>query len=204
MFYADSDHDLYLELLRMYFTRYQLSMPGYSLMTNHVHQILIPTLASSLAKGVGLLHNDFARWQHIQSHMSGHLWQNRFFSTPMDEDHFWRALRYIELNPVRAGLVRYAWDWPWSSARAHVTGKDESGLLDMDLWRAWYDGNSWREYLLEGLDNKEEIERIRLATRTGRPLGSEDFVRRLEAVVGRPLLCRRRGPIPGRKRNQHD
>ena len=93
---------------------------------------------------IGRLHNDFSRWQQIQRDLTGHLWQNRFFSCPLDEDHFWEALRYVELNPVRAGLVRNAWEWPWSSARAHVTGIDETGLLNMDLWRTRFDGNRWR------------------------------------------------------------
>ncbi len=198
VFYAEYDRGMYMDLLQEYFTRFQIAMPGYCLMTNHVHQILVPPSATSLAKGVGRLHNDFSRWQQIQLHQNGHLWQNRFFSTPLDEDHFWKALRYIELNPVRAGLVRFAWDWPWSSARAHVLGVDETGLLDMDSWRARYGGESWREFLLEELKNEDEVERIRLATRTGRPLGSEDFVRQLERATGRELLCKTRGPKPGR------
>jgi putative transposase len=115
----------------------------------------------------------------------------------MDEDHFWKALCYVELNPVRAGLVRHAWDWPWSSARAHVTGKDETGLLTMDLWRTRFDGDQWKRFLEEGLNSTGDFERIRLATRTGRPLGSEDFVRRLEACTGRSLHPHKRGPKRG-------
>jgi putative transposase len=204
VFYADSDHEVYFRLLRKYFQRYKIDMVGHSLMPNHTHKIVIPEMANSLAKGVGLLHNDFSRWQQIQQNLNGHLWQNRFYSIPLDEDHFWRALRYIELNPVRAGLVRYAWDWPWSSARAHVTGVDDTGLLNMDLWRIRFDGSKWKEFLQEGLNSKAEIERIRLATRTGRPLGSEDFIRQLEAMTGRSLLPKKRGPKFGSKRMYPD
>jgi putative transposase len=199
VFFADSDFHIYLELLRKYFIRYRLVMPGYSLMPNHTHQVLIPTLSNSLAKGVGRLHNDFSRWQQIKRDLTGHLWQNRFFSTPTDEDHFWMALRYIELNPVRAGLVRNAWDWPWSSARAHVTGIDDTGLLSLDFWSARFDCDSWKRYLEEGLDSSGEVERIRSATRTGRPLGTENFVARLEALTGRVLRPRKRGPKPGKE-----
>jgi putative transposase len=83
VFFADSDCELYLELLRKYFIQFRVDIAGYSLMSNHIHQVLIPALANSLAKGVGRLHNDFARWQQIQRNLSGHLWQNRFFSTPL-------------------------------------------------------------------------------------------------------------------------
>ena len=146
---------------------------------------------------IGRLHNDFSRWQQIQRDLTGHLWQNRFFSCPLDEDHFWEALRYVELNPVRAGLVRNAWEWPWSSARAHVTGIDESGPINMDPWRTRFDGNRWRSYLEEGLKSTGDLDRIRLATRTGRPLGSDDFIRCLEALTGRSLRPKKRGPKSG-------
>jgi putative transposase len=108
VFFTDAERGFYLELLRKYFTRFEVEMAGYGLMSNHVHFVLIPVMQASPAKGVGLLHNDFSRWQQIQRNLTGHLWQNRFFSCPLDEDHFWEALRYTELNPVRAGLVRYA------------------------------------------------------------------------------------------------
>jgi putative transposase len=200
VFLADADYVLYLKLLRKYFGKYQIDMPGYSLMPNHTHEIAIPALPTSLGKGVGILHNDFSRWQQIQRNLNGHLWQNRFYSSPMDEDHFWLALRYIELNPVRAGLVQYAWDWPWSSAAAHVTGFDDTGLLNMDLWRSRFDGCQWKEFLKQGMRSEPEIERIRLATRTGRPLGSDAFIRQLELMTGRSLFPGKRGPKRGSKR----
>ena len=200
VFSADDDYSLYLKLLHKYFAKYQIDMPGYCLMPNHSHEIAIPLLKTSLAKGVGILHNDFSRWQNIQRDQSGHLWQNRFFSNPMDDDYFWLALRYIELNPVRAGLVLYPWDWPWSSARAHVTGHDDTGLLHMDLWRSRFNGSQWKEFLKEGMKAEPEIDRIRQAVMTGRPLGSDDFVRRLELQTGRYLLPRKRGRKSGSKR----
>lgn len=197
VFYSDSEHEFYLMLLQKYISLYKIDMPGYSLMTNHVHETLIPAATNSLANGLGRLHNDFARWQQIRRNLTGHLWQNRFFSCPLDEEYFWETLRYIELNPVRAGLVRYAWEWPWSSARAHVTGIDETGLLNMDLWRARFDGESWKAFLLEGMKSDADLHRIRLATRTGRPLGGEVFVHRLEEQTGRTLRPKKRGPRPG-------
>ena len=204
VFFNDKDRKIYFTLLRKYFGQYKVEMSGYTLMSNHIHQILTPKLANSFAKGVGLLHNDFSRLQNIQQNTKGHLWQNRFYSTPMDEEHFWKALRYVELNPVRAGMVENAWDWPWSSARAHVTDIDETGLLNMDHWRSRFDGPGWRDFLRKGLESNEEIELIRLSTRTGRPLGSEDFIITLEIMTGRSLLPKKRGPKFGSKRKKQD
>jgi putative transposase len=194
VFFSDRDYETYLTLMRKYFRKYGVDLAGYSLMPNHVHQAAIPALENSLAKGVGLLHNDFSRWQQIQRDQTGHLWQNRFFSNPMDDSYFWVALRYIELNPVRAGFVRNAWDWPWSSARAHVTGVDETGMLNMELWGKYFDKIQWKEFLLEGLNKTDETDLIRVANRTGRPIGSEDFIRSLEKTTGRSLFPKKRGP----------
>jgi putative transposase len=213
--FADSEHDRYLAILRKYFTLFRIDTVGYGLMPNHVHHVLIPATPYSLAKGLGRLHNDFARWQQVQRDLTGHPWQNRFFSCPLDEDHLSKALRYIELNPVWARFVRNAWEWAWSSARAHVTAVDETGLLRMELWRIRFDSNQWKSYLQEGMQPMLDHDRIRLAARTGHSLGGgrpsprgrqwvhrsgtggEDFVRRLEALTGRSLLPNKRGPTPG-------
>ena len=81
---------------------------------------------------------------------TGHLWQNRFFSCPLDDEYLWRALRYIEQNPVRAGLVATAEDYPWSSARAHLGGIDETHMLDLSRWSALWTPMEWREYNYAG------------------------------------------------------
>jgi putative transposase len=196
VFFSDSDREFYLQLLERHFSPQAIQMEGYCLMPNHVHQALIPPAPDSLARGVGRLHNDFARWQHMRQNLTGHFWQNRFFSCPMDEDHFWEALRYIELNPVRAGLVKNAWDWPWSSAQAHVNGEDNTGLLSVNLWSKRFNGAQWKEFLQEGTETEEELRQIRRSTRTGRPLGSEEFILRLEKLTGRKLLRQKTGPKP--------
>jgi putative transposase len=104
------------------------------------------------------------------------------------------------MNPVRAGLVQYAWEWPGSSAPVHVTGIDPTGLLDMDLWRKRFTGDEWKEFFQKELQNMAENEILRCATRTGRPLGSEEFLSQLEALTGRNLHPRKPGPQSGLKR----
>lgn len=202
VFYEESDYLLYIELLRKHFERYGVSMPGFAIMPNHVHEILIPSKKCSLAKGVGCLHHDYAQFQQAQRDLTGHLWQNRYFSSPTDDNYFWKALRYAELNPVRAGLVQNAWDWPWSSARAHVTGIDGSGLLDMDIWKARFGPDQWRQFLEQGQNSPQDYNFIRHASKTGRPMGSDEFIERLEILTGRKLALKKRGPRPRRHRRK--
>jgi putative transposase len=196
VFFTDADRYTYLKLLQKHFSQYGIQMVGYDLMHNHIHNIAIPEKAISLAKGFGRVHNDYARLQNIRRQSTGHFWQNRFYSCPLDEHHLWNALRYAELNPVRAGLVAHAWDWPWSSARAHVSGIDKTGLLNMQIWRKRFDGRRWREFLEEELDVDGEEDKIRYATRTGRPLGGEEFIQYLESLTGRVLAPLKRGRKP--------
>ena len=121
---------------------------------------------------------------------------NRFFSCPVEEDRVWQMLSYIELNPVRAGIRKHAWDWEWSSAKAHVTGLDPTGLLDMELWRRHFDGAGWRDYLQRMAEESTFATRIRKATTTGRFFGSEATARRLELEQGLTILPRKRGRKP--------
>jgi putative transposase len=156
----------------------------------------VPEQEDSLAKAMGRIHADYARWLHIRQRQTGHLWQNRFYSCPLDAGHCWAALRYVERNPVRAAMVEKPWDWPWSSATAHVAAMDTTGLLDLQEWQTCWTGSVWREALEKGVGEAQLAERIRLATRTGRPLGTDDFAVGLERVLGRLLTPAKRGRKP--------
>ena len=105
VFFSPHDRNIYLSLLADYFPLYEIHLIGHNLMDNHVHLVVIPEKENSLADGIGQLHHDFALWQNIQHRTSGHLWQNRFFSCPVEEDRVWEVLAYVELNPVRANMV---------------------------------------------------------------------------------------------------
>ena len=143
-----------------------------------------PLKESSLANAIGRTH--FVHTQYInQLHgRRGHLWQNRFYSCALDEGHFWMALRYVERNPVRAKMVRQAWEYPWSSAGAHTGGSDSTGLIDEQAWKQISEGRNWRE-MLTASDDEETLRSIRMNTRTGRPLGSDRFLSKVEAMLGR-------------------
>lgn len=196
VFFNEEDRRVYLASLTENSLRYGVRLLGFCLMTNHVHMIAIPEREDSLAKTFGRTHVDYARWQHIRQRQSGHLWQNRFFSCPLDAGHCWTALRYVELNPVRAQMAPNAWDWPWSSARAHVDAADSDIPLDLESWRACWSPPKWRETLEQDVEEAAFRARLRQATLTGRPLGSAGFARAMEAAVNRPLGPRKRGRKP--------
>ena len=159
-------------------------MQAYCLMTNHVHLVVTPGREASLADALKRTNQLYAQYVNRLHGRSGHLWQDRFFSCPLDEVHFWRALVYIERNPVRARLCRKAWRWPWSSAGAHCGDKDPTGLLDLAGWGKRMDTERWSN-LLTLADDEKQLARLRLCTSRGRPLGSDKFVAKLETLLGR-------------------
>ena len=112
----------------------------------------------------------------------------------MDTAHIMAALRYVDLNPLRAGLVPAATKYEWSSAKAHVSGRDVTGLLEMETWKQRCPLGDWAEALEPREGDEAEARRIRRATRTGRPLGDEEFVTGLERRLGRELKRRKPGP----------
>ncbi|MBZ5555081.1 MAG: transposase [Acidobacteriia bacterium] len=167
LFFDDEDRRFYLCLLENYIRKFNVDMLGFSLMTNHVHLVLLPPEANALAKALGKVHSRYSQHNNLKQGRSGHLWQNRFFSCPLEPPDLWSALCYIERNPVRARMVKQAWDYPWSSARAHVTGHDPSGLLSMDLWQAAFTPAEWRK-MLETPEEPGMLTDITNATRHGR------------------------------------
>ena len=192
VFFTDQDRSFYLDTLKERGEEYGLRVIGYCLMTNHIHLIAVPDSESSLAKAVGGTHLRYARYVNRLHGRSGHLWQNRFFSCPLEERHYLAALRYVERNPVRARMVRLPWRYPWSSATAHCEGKDPTGLLHMKTWRGWTRPGRWREFL-RSPDDQDFADSIRTRTFNGRPLGSDRFIAKLETKLNRRLRPRPRG-----------
>jgi putative transposase len=201
VFFADEDRWTYLHGLAAAKAKFGLRIWGWCLMSNHVHLLAVPERADSLARAIGLAHGRHSRRVNASHGWSGHLWASRFFSTPLDGAHLWSAIRYIELNPVRAGLVERAEQWTWSSARAHALGVADV-LLEPD--RPFAAGArdaltgrplAWGEWLARGLA-ADEIEMLRRATRTGRPCGDEAFIKELEHKSGRALAPLKRGRKP--------
>jgi len=193
VFFTDDDRACYLELLREQSEKFGLRVEGYCLMVNHLHLVATPRGEQSLAKAVGRTNLYYTRYVNRLHGRSGHLWQDRFFSSPLDNEHFWNALIYVERNPVRAKLVRKPWRWRWSSASAHVTGRDATGLLDLSAWakRLPADGD-WREAIARAQD-EAIVAKLRDWSNRGCPLGSDRFIAKLERLLNRRLRPRPRG-----------
>jgi putative transposase len=191
VFFVEDDYTVYLELLTEQAERYGLTIDGYCLMPNHIHLIATPRIRKALAKAVGRTHFHYTQYVNRMHGRSGHLWQNRFFSCPLGETHLHQAMAYVERNPVKARMHRKAWRYPWSSAAWHV-GEQPSPDIALSDWPV--PPSDWRETLTQADDERDEL--IRTRTQTGRPLGSDTFISKLEKTVGRRLR-----PLPvGRPR----
>ena len=184
VFEKDTDYLQYLDWLTVYSKKYLLKIWAYCLMINHVHVIAVPMEHDSLAKSFNMLHMRHAQSINMRNKATGHLWQGRFYSCVLDERHLYAAIRYVENNPVRAQIVTKAEGYQWSSALAHVKGKNDPVLSDdCGIVERIKD---WSSYLRE----KEEaalVENIRKNTKTGRPCGDDKFISGVEKLVGRSL-----------------
>ena len=175
-FFSVADYLAYIALLKKYKQIAGVDIWNYCLMPNHVHMIVVPNNENSLAKFFGPVHSQYAARINSAHEWQGHLWQQRFYSTVMDEQHTLAAMRYVELNPVRAGLCTSPDDWRWSSVCANL-GLDVDELVSTDMTRALVD--NWRDYIDEA-NSDEMLNSIRKFTRSGRPAGNERFIRSLE------------------------
>lgn len=160
-------------------------------MDNHVHFVAVPLEKTSLARGIGVTHKKYTRMIHFREGWRGYLWQGRFFSVPLSDQYLYAAMRYVERNPVRAGLVRSAEDYRWSSARAHVLNTKDPLLSENSLIVGIAD---WAAYLAE--DDTKDRGIIAHHTSIGRPLGDEAFITRVEQITGRVLIKKKPGPKP--------
>ena len=193
VFGTDSDRQLYLDLLRESCRRFQLRICAYCLMTNQPHFVAIPEYKDSVWRTFHRCHGTYAKHFNMRYAFTGHLWQARPFSCALDEEHFWAAIRYVERNPVRAHMVDCAEDYRWSSAASHC-GLRQDTLLDPE-WISPNGIHNWREWL--SASNAGRIDRrLRDRTFTGRPCGSETFVKDAEQRLGRHLAPQKPGPKP--------
>lgn len=198
VFFTDTDRQLYLTWLREYCATHGVAILAYCLMRNHVHLVAVPTTSDSLQAALRPLHTRHAQRINREHDWRGHLWQGRFFSSPLDEVYLWAAIRYVERNPVRAKLVRRAENYPWSSAAAHCRLREDPLLSQKQTWRNELGRvPDWSAWLAEGNED-EELQLLRRNISKGLPCGSARFIRRLEKMAGRLLSYQ----PPGRPRRE--
>jgi putative transposase len=182
VFAVVEDYTRYLEWLTQYAGQYKLEIWAYCLMPNHVHIVGVPGADDSLASVFRTVHMQYSQYYNRKTQNVGHLWQGRFYSCALDEAHVHAAVRYVEMNPVRAGIVASAEDYPWSSAKNHVDGIADTVLSGRCFLLETI--RDWKQYLAEA-PNQTAGKKLIKSTKTGRPCGNDEFVKRLEALLGR-------------------
>lgn len=190
VFLEETDYATYLTLLAESCQKAGTRVLAWCLMPNHVHLVMVPADGDGLRRALAEPHRIYARMINEREGWQGHLWQDRFASFPMDEEHLVAALRYVELNPVRAGLVTTPEQWKWSSALGHLSGHGDKLVRDLAPLTVVGD---WAAFLASGLDSDAEQQFARHLTQS-RPLGNSEFVSRLEVLTGHELRPRKRGP----------
>jgi len=194
VFYSDADRKLYLKLLSERAKHYGLKFWAWCLMSNHVHLVVVPDAETSMARAIGEAHRRYAWQVNMRQDVRGHLFQARFFSYPIQTDkNLLAVIRYVELNPVTAGIVSRADHYRWSSAVHHVTGKPDR-LVTSGPVREMVP--NWRRFLSAEVDNARKSKEIERHLKTGRPFGESSWVAELEEVTGRNLTPRKRGRKP--------
>jgi putative transposase len=189
-FFCDEDYQAYLDLLGEWCNAHDVQIWAYCLMPNHVHLIAVPESVDGLRLALGEAHRRYTRMVNFREGWRGHLWQGRFASHVLDERYLLIAARYVELNPVRAGLVQAPSRYRWSSAAAHARGRDDGIVTVGPLLKL---APNWRSFLARVI-REEDIKLLRSHEQTGRPLGDEEFLATLEENLGRILKKQKPGP----------
>jgi len=184
IFIKDDDRRKYLLWMNEYKRKSNVEIFSYCLMNNHVHFIGRPLMKDSLAKLFHIVQVRYAQYFNKSHGNNGHLWQSRYYSCILDEKHFAAAVRYVERNPVRAGIVDQPWRWPWSSAAHHI-GAGKS-ILELENIRNFIPEDRWQDFLSEP-DRSGDLQSIRKLTQSGRVWGSEEYIEKLERIIGMKL-----------------
>ena len=188
-FFCDDDYQAYIDLMAEWCGKCHVEIWAYCLMPNHVHLIAVPETESGLARAIGEAHRRYTRRINFREQWRGHLWQERFASFPMDESYLLAAARYIEMNPVAAGIVAHPEEYQWSSTQAHFAAKDDK-LVKIEPLLSM--AGNWKDFL--SLSSDEEMNTFRKHERSGRPLGQEAFVDHIETMLVRALRPKKPGP----------
>ena len=197
IFFEDGDQEIYRDLLAEQTRKAGVEVWAYCLMPNHVHLILTPSTADGLGRAVGEAHRRYTNFINARGRWTGHLFQGRFGSVAMDEDHLMAAFRYVPLNPVKAGLVERPGDWPWSSARAHLA-RQSTPYVDVEPALSRIDDVAAFLSLTGEPHIEAQWSDVLKAEQIGRPVGAKAWIQQLEQQHQKSFSPRRRGPARAR------
>ena len=191
VFFEREDRQKYLELLKKYSTKWECPILAYCLMENHVHLLARPRHEESLYKmmqGITLCYTQYINRTYERT---GRLWESRYHSCIVDKERYlWAAARYIEQNPVWAKMAKKPEDYPYSSAKAHIEGN-----IDEALGEQLFNDTQRKDYIAFIRESiaEEEIKRLKYSTRTGRPFGREEFIKRMEKKLNKRFILQKHG-----------
>lgn len=183
IFSDDDDRQSYLQFIREESDRFGVSFLGWCLMSNHVHLIAVPEREDSLARAIGEAHRRYTRMWNFRAGVRGYLFQGRFSSCVLDQQHLLAAGRYVERNPVAAAVFDKPQDYPWSSCRYHCRLMERDPLVQARILPEMV--GDWPAFIAKFDD--ETAGKIRRQTRSGRPLGDERFLLQVEVMMKRVL-----------------
>lgn len=198
IFVDDIDRQLFLHLLHGAFVKHHVALHAYVLMGNHIHLLATPSTHHGLANAMRAQGNCYVQAFNQRHERSGPLWQGRFHSSMVDSDAYLLSVyRYIELNPVRAGLVAAAEDHPWSSVHGNLDRRDDPLLTPHPALQTLAPTAQQRvmryaDFLRE-VNASADAPAIRAHNARQRPLGDATFLHMVEETLGRPVVLRKRG-----------
>jgi putative transposase len=189
-FFADDDYTVYLDKLKFYGRRYQVAIHSYVLMTNHVHLLMTPETETGVSQLMQALGRYYVRYINQTYQRTGTLWEGRYKSTLVDSDtYFLTVSRYIELNPVRAGMVDHPSAYPWSSYRHNAIGKLIELVTPHALYLSLGKTDKARQHhyqaLFENPMTDATLEEIRSSINKAWVLGDDRFKRQIETITKR-------------------
>jgi putative transposase len=191
VFLGRKDYEAYLSFLEKYSEKKEASILAYCLMQNHVHLLVRPTENDGLAKMMQGVTLCYTQYFNRKEGRTGRLWECRYHSTVVDGDSYlWTVSKYIENNPVRAGIAKRPEDYSYSSAKAHILGRKDPLLKEPLFGKS--DLNEYRIFI-KSAEDKKIVEEIRKQTRLGKPLGDGGFLNALSERLGHNLSFRPRG-----------
>ena len=198
VFFEEEDRQTYIELLKKYSEKWECPVLAYCLMGNHVHLLVRPKREESLYKMMQGLTLCYSQHINRKYEKTGRLWESRYHSCIVDREHYlWAVARYIEQNSRRAKIVKKEEEYPYSSAKAHIEGSRDDVLgeaLFIDAQRKDYIA-----FIRESI-TEEEMQRLKYSTRTGRPFGREEFIKRMEKKLNKRFILQK----PGRPKGRND